>query len=326
MNPNRFYITTTYLFFSWKPQVNFKILAPSIETWCKQQKIKGQLLIGPEGFNGTWASPTAKSLNDLKAFLIHLVHLNEPQGSLKFKDSDSPFMPFKRMKVKIKKEIVTLRQPTVDPKSQQDSTHLNPSQWNDFIKSKNPLVLDIRNDYEMELGRFKSAHHWTMKEFTDFPQLIDSLQTFKDQPILMYCTGGIRCEKASLTMKNRGFKKVYQLDGGILNYLQVYPQDEFKGECFVFDHRVALDQNLEPSKKYALCPHCGQPDLFRPTSCIQCGETAFVCKKCLNAHIQDDSIKTCSKNCRHHFQKGHNSKNIHQDARREYKRLQMYSP
>ena len=312
MKQTKFYITSTYLFFTWDSQSNFKIIADSIETWCQLHGIKGLLLIGPEGFNGTLASPTKRSFYELKNCLTYLANLSNPQKSLKFKDSLSPFMPFKRMKVKVKKEIVTLKLPEIHPISQKNFSHLNPSQWNEFIKNKNPIVLDVRNDYEMELGRFKSAHTWTMKEFTDFPKLVNSLKVSKDQPVLMYCTGGVRCEKASLAMKNQGFKKVYQLDGGILNYIKSYPHDEFEGECFVFDHRVALDQSLKPSKKYALCTHCGQPDVFQPLSCAQCNNAAFVCKKCLDHHTEDLSIKTCSKNCRHHFQMGHKFKNPHQ--------------
>jgi UPF0176 protein len=157
-----------------------------------------------------------------------------------------------------------------------------------------------------------------MSEFTEFPDLVKNLNVEKSQPVLMYCTGGIRCEKASIEMKNQGFEHVYQLDGGILNYLEHFPNDEFEGECFVFDHRVALDQNLNPSEKYVLCHHCGQPARIQLFDCVQCGQKTVVCENCLDHNIQDLSIRTCSKNCRHHYKMGHKTVKTHHDSKRKY--------
>lgn len=323
MDTSKFHITTFYLFFPWKESTDFKKQAEYIENWCEVHNIKGLLLIGPEGFNGTLAGSESKSLEQLKVFMHQLVYDNTAQSlKIEFKDSLSEFMPFRRMKVKIKNEIVTLGNTNVLPRSEKDQSHLSPDEWNEFIKTKDPLVLDVRNFYEMEIGKFRTAKDWDMKEFTEFPQLVADLSKSKnidkDEPVLMYCTGGIRCEKASIEMKNQGFSQVYQLDGGILNYLSKHPDDEFTGDCFVFDHRVAVDQKLNPSKNYVLCQHCGQPALAKEFDCIQCGENTVVCDHCIEDNISDLSIRTCSKNCRHHYQQGHKTIKPHSDAKKKY--------
>ncbi len=318
MTMSKIHITAFYLFFPWPEGTDFDQSATYLEAWCADRNIMGLLLIGPEGFNGTLATLNLGSMTELKTYFQTIIQQTVPNAKLEFKDSTSSFMPFRRMKVKIKKEIVTLGDPNVLPAAEKNSSHLSPKDWNEFIKSKNPVVLDVRNTYEMELGKFKTAKKWDMTEFTEFPDLVKSLNIPKSEPILMYCTGGIRCEKASLEMKNQGYQEVYQLDGGILNYLVQFPNDLFEGECFVFDHRVAVDQNLNPSEKYVLCHHCGQPAFINPFDCIQCGVKTNVCESCLEVHIQDLSIRTCSKNCRHHFKMGHKTLKPHLDSKRKY--------
>lgn len=316
MTAHKYYIIATYKFFKWPEGTNFEQKALEIEQWCHNKNIKGLLLIGKEGFNGTLASPSEAIKNEL----IELLSSFCKPHAIEIKESEASFQPFRRTKVKVKKEIVTLGAEDLVPETVKTESHISPAQWNEFIKTKKPVVLDVRNDYEMEIGKFKTAKDWSMKEFIEFPELVAKLDIDKEEPVLMYCTGGIRCEKASLEMKRQGFKNVYQLDGGILNYLKEFPNDEFEGECFVFDHRVAVDQKLNPSKKYALCVHCGQPAHLEPFDCIQCKEPAVVCSKCLDTHSEDESIKTCSKNCRHHYKMGHKSSKIHWDAKREYKK------
>ncbi len=319
MSLSKIHVTAFYLFFSWPENTDFSAQIKIIESWCEIRKIFGLLLIGPEGFNGTMASDSLESIHELKTFLHSLTHLDE-KIQIEFKDSQSHFMPFRRIKVKAKTEIVTLGNPNVLPATEKNESHLSPKDWNAFIKTKNPVVLDVRNDYEMEIGKFKSALNWKMQEFTEFPDLVKKLNpSDKSQPVLMYCTGGIRCEKASIEMKNQGFTDVYQLDGGILNYLKEFPNDEFDGECFVFDHRVAVDQNLEPSKNFVLCHHCGQPAEIIPFECVQCGINTNVCENCLDCEVHDLSIRTCSKNCRHHYQMGHKSVRPHLDSKKKYK-------
>lgn len=318
MTENKIKITAVYLFFSWPKDTDFKAKAEEIETWCANKNIYGLLLIGPEGFNGTLATPDENSLIELKKYLTDITKQTTNNRELEFKDSYSEFMPFRRMKVKVKTEIVTLGNTEVLPKTEKDNSHLSPSEWNNFIKTKNPVVLDVRNTYEMNIGKFKTAKDWEMEEFTEFPDLVKNLDVDKSEPVLMYCTGGIRCEKASIEMRNQGYTQVYQLDGGILNYLKEYPNEEFEGECFVFDHRVAVDQYLNPSNKYVLCHHCGQPAEANLFDCIQCGTKTVVCESCLDGHVQDLSIRTCSKNCRHHYKMGHKTTKPHLDSKKKY--------
>jgi UPF0176 protein len=318
MTASKIHITSFYLFFQWPSETDFKAKALEIESWCHSRDIMGLLLIGNEGFNGTLATKDLNAFIEFKKYFSDIANQGAIKHVLEFKDSLSHFMPFRRMKVKVKTEIVTLGNPDIVPPSEKNETHLSPKDWNNFIKTKNPVVLDVRNTYEMEIGKFKTAKDWEMNEFTEFPDLVKALDAKKDEPVLMYCTGGIRCEKASLEMKSQGFTQVYQLDGGILNYLEQYPNDEFEGECFVFDHRVAVDQNLNPSEKYVLYHHCEQPTYVNPFDCIQCGEKTVVCEPCLETNIQDLSIRTCSKNCRHHYKMGHKTTKPHLDSKKKY--------
>ena len=316
-NTNPYRIIASYKFFSWPEGTDFKAKATEIELWALEHGILGLLLIGKEGFNGTMSCPSEEArdlwLAKLQSFCAPL--------TFEYKESLSEFQPFRRAKVKVKKEIVTLGDETVLPASEKDHSHLSPEEWENFIRTKNPVVLDVRNDYEMEIGKFRTAKDWAMKEFTEFPKLVEDLELDKEEPVLMYCTGGIRCEKASIEMRRQGYKNVYQLDGGILNYIKERPHGEFEGECFVFDHRVAVDQDLKPSLRYGLCVHCGQPASLDPLECVQCHAPAIVCTHCLEDHQDDSSIQTCSKNCRHHYKMGHKSTKTHWDAKREYKKL-----
>jgi UPF0176 protein len=169
-------------------------------------------------------------------------------------------------------------------------------------------MIDTRNWYEYKIGTFQGALNPDIEKFTDFPEYIEKQGISKDKKMLIFCTGGIRCEKGILELQQQGYEKVYQLEGGILNYLAQYPRDEFKGECFVFDHRVAVDQNLSPSKNYVLCPHCGQP-----------GDTSIVCKRCDHEDKICESCaqltykkETCSKNCAHQWELNPGRKGLRQ--------------
>ena len=251
----------------------------------------GLMLLAPEGFNGTVAGPT----EDIEKFKKTLIELSGTDKVV-FKDSYSDFKPYKRYKVKIKEEIVTFDEAIVPEGSGQHETHLSPVEWHKMIEEEDVVLIDTRNKYETAVGMFKGAIDPEIDKFTEFRDYVEKADLPKDKPVLMYCTGGIRCEKAAIDMKLRGFDKVFQLQGGILKYLEEYPDGHWDGECFVFDHRVAVDQNLEPSKKYRLCPHCGDPGEVH-LECGQCLEESVVCKPCLE---KGEIYKTCSKNCRHH--------------------------
>ena len=182
------------------------------------------------------------------------------------KRSQSPFAPFRRWKVVQRRETVTS-----GPIGQSGSParHLSPQEWHEMLQRPDVMLLDVRNDYEIRLGTFRGAIDPQTSSFTQFADYVARLEVPKDQPILTFCTGGIRCEKAAPYLKAQGFSEVYQLDGGILNYMEHYPNGNFEGECFVFDDRVALDQNLQPSASYRRCPECGQPG---SEPCSYCGQ------------------------------------------------------
>jgi UPF0176 protein len=156
------------------------------------------------------------------------------------------------------------------------------------------VVVDARNSYEYNIGKFKNAVDCGTYRFSEFEAFAEQANLPKDKPVLMYCTGGIRCEKASLAMQEKGFNEVYQLDGGILAYLEQFPNGLFEGECFVFDKRTAVDQQLQPTNVYDTCPHCGMPG-SESVLCKACNSEQKICSDCSKlAHCH-----TCSKHCAH---------------------------
>ncbi len=251
--------------------------------------IKGLILVAAEGINGTVAG-RPEAIASLKEYL------NQTFGSITFKDSTAAEQPFRRWLIKIRTEIVHIGDTEVVPSSEENN-HLTPDEWNKILESEDVVLIDTRNTYETEIGMFEGAIDPKMEKFTDFPEYVKNCDIPKDKKVLMYCTGGIRCEKASIEMQRQGYKHVYQLKGGILQYLQEHPYEKFKGECFVFDHRAAVNQELLPSEKYTLCPHCGDPG-DQDIRCIRCTTTARICNRC--APFQERN--TCSKDCAHHIQ------------------------
>ena len=260
--------------------------------------LKGLALVSEEGLNVSFCGEE-KNIESYKAYVSRLF-----ERPFVWKDSYSSKVCFKRLSVKIKKEIINpgVKGPAVKEKN----NYLQPKEWEKKLKAKTQ-VLDIRNSYEVELGRFQGAKDLKLSCFQEFSKKLSQLDMDKNKETLIYCTGGIRCEKAMDIMKNKGFKKVYQLEGGILNYLKERPHSLFKKECFVFDHRTALDQNLKASKKYSLCPHCGQAGDIK-MSCNYCDKPAVICKLCSKKAFY---YKTCSKNCAYHFKSGHQCRKKH---------------
>lgn len=255
--------------------------------------VRGLLLLAPEGCNATLAVPAGK----LQIFKSRLLEVPEFSGLI-FKDSASEQAPFRRFKIDVRPEIVTLKADGCKPASSQNN-HLSPDEWQRILEAEEDFVLiDTRNFYETELGMFHGAVDLKLEKFSDFPEAVEKLGIEKDRKVLMYCTGGIRCEKAILSMQSAGYSKVYQLEGGILKYLEQYPKQKFNGECFVFDHRVAVDQELAPSKKFKLCPHCGNP-ANTPLDCEECGAGTMICASC---HAESHR-NSCSKNCAYHLQR-----------------------
>ena len=238
--------------------------------------IKGTVLLAEEGINGT-VSGSPKSIAKFKNFLFKKDLLSESD----FKISSADFMPFPRLKVKLKKEIVTIGDCEINP-GEKVGEYVDPLDWNQLITDEDVLVLDTRNTYEVSIGSFEGAIQPETTNFREFPEWAETegSKLPKDKKIAMFCTGGIRCEKASSLLKDKGFEKVYHLKGGILNYLEkVKPEESlWNGECFVFDDRVALNHKLEPGS-YDLCHGCRMPiteddklspNFIRGVSCAHC--------------------------------------------------------
>jgi UPF0176 protein len=227
------------------PIDNLPGLQAQLREVCAEAGIKGTLLLATEGLNGTIAGPE----QGVRAVLSHL--RKDPRFSgLEHKESWSREVPFGAMKVRLKKEIVTLGVPGVDP-LQTVGTYVDPSDWNALISSDDVVVIDTRNDYETELGSFEGALDPGTDSFRDFPAWLEKQSLPKDTRVAMFCTGGIRCEKASSLMRSQGFDKVFHLRGGILQYFEDIPESEslWRGECFVFDERVTVNHQLQPGKE-----------------------------------------------------------------------------
>ena len=202
----------------------------------------GTLLLAAEGINGT-VSGRREDIDTLLGWLDQQPGLE----NIDTKESYDDEIPFYRSKVKLKKEIVTMGVEGIDPK-QVVGTYVKPADWNDLISDSDVVLVDTRNDYEVEIGTFKNAIDPKTKSFRDFPDWAkNNLDRKKHKKVAMFCTGGIRCEKSTAYMKEQGFDEVYHLEGGILKYLEEVPSDQtlWQGECFVFDNRVAVDHDLK---------------------------------------------------------------------------------
>lgn len=215
----------------------------------------GSLLLAREGINGTIAGEPAA----MTAFLDFLRE-DARFAELELKHSFAAELPFRRMKVRLKKEIVTLGEPSVNPR-EKVGHYVDPADWNALISDPEVTLLDTRNTYETEVGKFRGAIDPQTEDFRQFPDYIaQELDPEKHPKVAMYCTGGIRCEKATSLLLQRGFREVYHLKGGILNYLEKVPLAEslWEGDCFVFDRRVTVDHSLRPGQ-YTLCDGCDRP-------------------------------------------------------------------
>lgn len=222
---------------------------------ARAEEIKGTILVAPEGINGTVAGPDA----GIRNLLAHL-RSDARFADLVSKESYDDAPPFRRLKVRLKREIVTLRRPEADP-TKQVGTYVKPEDWNALIADPDVLVLDTRNTYEVAIGTFKDAVDPETRSFGEFPEFVAAhLDPGKHTRVAMFCTGGIRCEKASAYLLSQGFPEVYHLEGGILKYLETVPPEQslWQGECFVFDRRVALEHGVKPGS-HVMCWACGTP-------------------------------------------------------------------
>ncbi len=227
------------------PLPDFRELKDPLHKLCTDLEIRGTLLLAQEGINGTVAG-TDEGIDALMAELREGSLFHGRLDNLELKFSSASEMPFKRMKVRLKKEIVTLGDPQTDP-LRRVGTYVSPAEWNRLLEEPGIVVLDTRNDFEVEMGTFEGAVDPRIKRFGEFKDFVkNELDPAKHRKVAMFCTGGIRCEKASSYMLAQGFEEVFHLKGGILKYLEDVPEAEsrWRGDCFVFDERVALGHGL----------------------------------------------------------------------------------
>ncbi|MBJ3785911.1 rhodanese-related sulfurtransferase [Devosia sp. MSA67] len=234
-------------------------LKTPLAQFCCNRGIKGTLILAPEGINGT-VSGTPEAIDALADFLFASGPFGTRLTGAEVKYSFADTAPFLRMKVRLKPEIVTLRAPEANP-SQQVGTYVEPENWNALIERNDVVLVDTRNDYEVGLGTFQRALDPKTESFVEFKDYVaKNLDPARDRRVAMFCTGGIRCEKASSYLLSQGFEEVFHLKGGILKYLETVPEAEsrFAGECFVFDERVSVGHGLELGTA-TLCRACRHP-------------------------------------------------------------------
>ena len=249
-------IVALYKFTNIDEPLNFqKILKKRLS----ELKIYGTILISNEGINGTISSDSKENLS----LALSLIESLKGLRKLDLKFSHSIKKPFIRLKVKLKKEIVTIGDISINP-NEIVGQHIEPKEWNKLINDKDTIIIDTRNQYECSIGTFKNSINPKTEKFSDFPGWLEdqsfSNEVKENKKIAMFCTGGIRCEKASSLMKREGFKNVFQLKGGILKYFENVPKNEslWRGECFVFDDRVSLNHDLSEGT-YDMCHGCRMP-------------------------------------------------------------------
>ena len=295
---------------------DFEEIQGTLKIFLESLNIRGTLLLAKEGVNGTISGD-----NDSIMKSLDYLQKDERLVGLEYKFSYSEKPPFKRLKVKLKKEIVTLGVSNIDPIFS-SGTYVKPADWNELIKDPDVVLIDTRNNYEFEIGSFKGSINPNTETFREFPAYTkNNLEKYRDKKIAMFCTGGIRCEKSTAYLKSKGFENVFHLQGGILKYLEEIREDEslWEGECFVFDDRVAVKHNLELGK-YDQCHACRfpitdedkeHPHYEKGASCPRCYGTknssqvsryrerekqVQLAKSRGESHIGDDANKVIAKN------------------------------
>lgn len=250
---------------------------------CKQNGVKGTLLLAREGINGTIAGTDLGIAN-----VLGFIRARPEFAALEHKESRASKMPFLRMKVRLKKEIVTMGVEDIDP-NRIVGTYVDPQDWNALITDPETIVIDTRNDYETAIGIFKGAVDPRTKTFREFPDWVKNNPGLHNKPkIAMYCTGGIRCEKATAFMKEQGFEEVYHLKGGILKYLEEVPAEQslWDGACFVFDERVSVTHGLQEGE-HRLCHACRYP-LTATEVMSPLYEEGVTCPHCYDTRSDED--------------------------------------
>jgi UPF0176 protein len=246
---------TVSTFYKFVPIADPLAFKTEVAAFGCQQGLKGTILVAREGINAT-VSGTHEAITAL----LHWLRSDARFSDLVSNESFAAQHPFRRYKVKVKPEIVTFGHPDVDPVTNA-GTYVPPEHWNALIQDPGVIVIDTRNSYEFDVGTFRGAIDPKTKTFREFSNFVgENLDPAKHHKVAMFCTGGIRCEKATAYMRAQGFRDVYHLEGGILKYLEVIPKQDslWQGECFIFDERVALEHGVTPGG-YVLCTGCGYP-------------------------------------------------------------------
>lgn len=275
-----FQIGTFYKCFEFS---GYKELEDSLRDYCAKRKIKGTIILTPEGVNATVSSERERSLEELNEFL------NDSIGTIKFRFSISDISPFKRLKIKKRQELVPSG--TKSRSFDYQGNYLTPLEWSNFVEDPNNIIIDVRNDYENKVGTFKNSISPNTKNFREFKDFVKKNKSkFKGKNIGIFCTGGIRCEKALHSFEEEGLTDIHQLQGGILNFLsKAKDKSIWNGDCFVFDERVTVTKELEPGD-YKQCYACRRPlsneDLKKREY-----QKGISCHKCFFEKSESDRIR-----------------------------------
>jgi len=286
MKDKNYKIVSLYSFFPFQENLIIELKDKLLNIENKND-LSGLLIFASEGINGTICAE-----NNVIEIVLNLLKKYTDTRNLNIKLSFSKKKIFKKLKIKIKKEIVTMGIPEINP-SQDKGTYIDSANWNKLIKSQNTIVIDTRNHYEVSVGTFQNSINPNTRNFSEFPKWVDNyldthIEDKESTNIAMFCTGGIRCEKATSLLKKKGYKNIYHLQGGILQYLDDVKEGKnlFEGECYVFDKRVALDQELEKGS-YSICHACGMPVSIKDQKRKEYRK-GIQCHLCINQFSDDD--------------------------------------
>ena len=286
MNCKNYKIVSLYSFFPFQKNLIIELKNRLLEIENKHF-LSGLLIFANEGINGTICAE-----ENVIEIVMNLLIKYVDKSNLNIKLSFSEKKVFKKLKIKIKKEIVTMGVPEINP-LKDTGTYIDTANWNKVIKNQNTILIDTRNHYEVSIGTFKNSINPNTRNFSEFPKWVDDhlesqIEDKEATNIAMFCTGGIRCEKATSLLKKKGYKNIYQLEGGILQYLADISEEEnlFEGECFVFDKRVALDKRLYQGS-YSICHACGMPVSIQDQKRKEYRE-GVQCHFCINKFSDDD--------------------------------------
>ena len=285
---SNFYV---YSFYRFKDIKNKKAIKLKLEKYISNKVIRGTILVADEGMNGSISGSKDDLLNVIK-FIKKLLCIKK----LDIKINSVEFLPFNKIKIRLKREIVSLGKGIITI-SNKTNKFIDPSKWDNFIKQRKVKLIDLRNTYEIDIGKFKRAINPHTNNFREFPKQFEKMKIRKNDTIAMYCTGGIRCEKAAGYLKQKGYKNIYQLKGGIISYLSHFRDKEIKtqwnGECFVFDNRITIDKKLKTGN-YLQCHGCRNPITKKDTKSKKYKKGVH-CHKCYDIRTKDQKERSLNR-------------------------------